>query len=1336
MSGWVYFFGDGVSEGDPQRNDLLGGKGASLAAMTRAGLPVPPGFTIATECCRLFLEGVAWPAGLEEQVRENLARLEQATGRRFGDGTRPLLVSVRSGAARSMPGMMSTILNCGLSPAMAASQPDATAFWRVYAQFSLMMGKTVADIPAADFDALEKKIVGDDPLAASADQMRELVEAYQGLFQQRTGRAFPTDPWKSLVLCIETVFQSWNTERAVAFRQRKNITGLAGTAVTVQAMFPSQVSGVAFTTNPNDPDAGELIIESSFGMGEAIVSGDVHPDHFAVGREDFAIRRRVIGHKTHVAWALGDTQQINPDAPSLTDDEVGRLAALAMKVEQFFGRPMDTEWGIAGGQIALLQSRPISLGGSTPQRVLEETRRQLQELASQGRGPWARHNLSETLPHPTTLTWSVIGPFMSGRGGFGRMYRQAGFEPSAVACERGFLELLAGRVYMDASLAAEMLFENYPFRYDLDLLRSNPDAAQSPPTIPTGTLRQQVKAGRRIAAVNRRLSELAGHFDRDLSRRIIPEFVAWCAEEKARDLGALSGPELAQLWLDRHNRVLDKFAPQSLLPSLIAGMAVEDLRAFVAEHFWQDEIEPEELAATLATPAKPDRTMRANAEMYALSLGQSTAETWLARHGHRASDEFDLASPRWREQPAELLSMAAGLKDGADPMQLHRTRVHKVRAEVARLRERLGRRDRADFDRRLQLARRYVVFREDGKDYLMLGYDLLRDLAVEAGKRLGLGDDAFWLTADEMLEALGGCHAAASLSLAEACGGPSGNMLPEKSPEAWHQVSATISQRKALHQAQARVTLPHVIDTQAIDSVLAPAEVESADSYPAFAVSAGLASGPAWVVQSRHQASEARSESAAPNDGTTMLPQATTARKHGTHAASGYILVCPSTDPSWTPLFVNAAGLVMECGGTLSHGAIVAREMGIPAVVLQGATRMFADGEMISIDGQQGRVYRNASPAAQDQIDRPAAQADDADIPFRQAPPPPSRREWVTNRVSRYSLLAWGVYLLATFCTPDDWLYQPSLRVLDVLFWPLVTAMGRPLAVAAVATGLAVLTMVLQRLLTDNTRLREARLRTAALLKSVSKLKNDSPRALAVQRLVGPARMRVFWAAMAPMALLLGPMVMIFAWMPVRADPASWNAAPGSSVAVTAGIDGGWKGPVTLTAGPGLEIDPVTPATQTPPPLRDALEAMLSQWKAQPASAPWDSNQTLGYSREQAVARLSFYLSKPLPPIGVTWQLHAPEGTQGRFPVTLAAGDTRMTLHVVLGNACPPCVAEAAGDGPLRSARIVYPPASEKRVFWAPVHYRGQPIDLGWLGVYLLAYLPAVLLSRWILRVA
>ena len=978
----VYFFAPGQAEGDPARKDILGGKGASLAAMCQAGLPVPPGFTISAECCRSFLDaGGRWPDGLHEQVRQYLARLQETVGRRFGDPAQPLLVSVRSGAAVSMPGMMDTILNCGLDVRHGDQAADPEGFWRVYSQFVFMFARTAGGIDPAELDQARQAELGDAQPAGISDY-RRLVAAWHELYRRRTGREFPLDPWDVLVECVNTVFRSWNSERAIAYRARQNVTGLVGTAVNIQAMFGSHVSGIVFTANPNNLPAGEMIIESSFGLGEAVVSGDVHPDTFLIDRETLAVTSARIGHKSHVVFALGDEGGVEPDAPSLDQAQLAELAKMALDVERFFGHGVDIEWGLADGRFALLQARPIKgLDEAQAQEdALAAARRQLRELLSEKRGPWVLHNLAETLGQPSPLTWSLMRRFMSPVGGFGKLYRDAGFEPSTDLGEEGFLTLIAGRIYMDASRAGEMFCKGYPYRYDLDLLRVDVEASQAPPTVPAGTIGARRRCGRLADHANRTLRLQARDLDRRLVEEAMPAFAHFCRAEKGVDLAALSSRE----WIDRWDRleqsVLGEFAPLSLLPSLIAAMALQDLRAFLAEHFWDLDEDVDELASAIAAPRHRDMTLQSNIDLFALAQGRLELSQWLDRYGYRAAGEFDLAKPRWREQGQQVLAMADRLHGGADPEQLHRTHLDRTQAQVESLSARLDAATRRQFDDRLSLARRYLAFREDGKHYLMLGYDLLRDLALEAGRRLGVGQDVFFLTDAELKQAVAG---------------PGGSASSEPSAD----LADAVARRKREYQAHSRLSLPRIIDAAAVETLGWSAPPASADSYQALPISPGQADGPAWIVRSPTQAEQ---------------------------RPPGYVLVCPSTDPAWAPLFVNAAALILECGGSLSHGAIVAREMGIPAVVLPQATRMLQQGEEVGVDGRHGQVWRSAAEPASRPAGSSAAQAaprraSPADV--RIAPalriPPRSARERTLARVRRYAFAFWALFLAAAFALPE-----------------------------------------------------------------------------------------------------------------------------------------------------------------------------------------------------------------------------------------------------------------------------------------------------------------------------
>ena len=276
----------GFFEGSGEMRDLLGGKGAGLAEMTRLGLPVPPGFTITTEACRAYTEAGRLSAGLMESVAEYLEVLEGVTGKRLGDSDNPLLVSVRSGAAVSMPGMMDTVLNLGLNDAAVAGLARRTGDERFaydsYRRFIQMFGDIVLKIPHERFEEAleilkEERGVEEDPQLEAAD-LKELVNVYKEIVESEADRPFPEDPAEQLELAIRAVFDSWDNDRAIAYRREFGILDSLGTAVTVQAMVfgnmgEDSATGVAFT---RDPSTGEQGIFGEFllnAQGEDVVAG-------------------------------------------------------------------------------------------------------------------------------------------------------------------------------------------------------------------------------------------------------------------------------------------------------------------------------------------------------------------------------------------------------------------------------------------------------------------------------------------------------------------------------------------------------------------------------------------------------------------------------------------------------------------------------------------------------------------------------------------------------------------------------------------------------------------------------------------------------------------------------------------------------------------------------------------------------------------------------------------------------------------------------------------------------------------------------------------------------
>jgi pyruvate,water dikinase len=1101
----------------------------------------------------------------------------------------------------------------------------------------------------------------------------------------------------ALVEAVEKCWESLNAPRTQAYLEEHGIDpARVAMAVVVQRLVSADVAGVLFTANPNGGiggGRGEMLVEASWGLGESVVSGRVQPDVLTLegttGRvlsATIADKRVELSAGSHAEKPVAEARRRQA---CLGGRDVHRLWQLGKRAERHFGSPQDLEWAIHAGELYLLQSRPITTleEAEAYEEVLRETRQKLRAEAAKGNGPWVVHNLGETLPHPTPLTWSVVGRFMSGAGGYGEMYRMAGFVPSERAGREGFLERIAGRVYMDVARAPEMFSAGFPYGYDVELLKRSVDVSQAAPTVPRGTMQERAAAGRMLSRVDAKLRQLAEGYDRHLRGLEFVELERFVGEQRKMALGELSAEGLIDVWRGHEREVMDVFAPKSLMPSLISGMALGDLRAFLAEHFWEEDAEA--LAQELSSGGPANRTVVADAELYEVGTGTRTVEAWVAAHGHRAAGEFDLAAARWRERPAMVREMAARLAAGEGPLERHARQAEAVDKRVAGLRERLRWVDRARFDHLLDVVRRYVAFREDGKDFLMMGYAFLRELALEAGRRLDIGEDVFYLTREDLFDALRVGFAPYHL----------------------------IERRKAAYGAEARVRLPRVIDAGAIER-LGEAAVASGvvtrGGHKAFAVSTGEAVGPARIFHS-------------PTDWGAGAGE----------IGKGYILVCPSTDPSWTPLFVNAAGLVLECGGALSHGAVVAREMGLPAVVLPEATRLFTDGEAVRVDGARGWVGKaeEAAPALAEVDEQ------DAHVPAKLIPPPPGRKERLVGRVRNVMAGVWLVFLLGFFLLLPKYVHDPAFRVMDAVLWPLVRGVGKWWTVVVIAVTVAVATLLLQKFGTDNRRLLEAKRRARLLKKEAGKLGAGTPRRAAMEGMAASVQWRVLLAAMVPVGILLGPMVMPFVWMKDRVEPAAWNAAAGSPVQVVALVDGEYTGPVEIRVPEGVKVG--GEAMRTLPPIRKTLERLLALYR-QPRvdpSAPWELQVAPDLAREQTAADLEGYLKEGIPPQAVAWQVVPPTGFNGAFPVMVVAGGPTAHGTVVLGDRHPPAPETVASPrpNPVRTLQIVYPRPNVARVFWRPFAMFGGKWgawDAGWVWLYIVAYLPVLLVLRFLLRVA
>ena len=339
MVGTNHRFVFAFSEGDKDGRDLLGGKGAGLAEMTNLGLPVPPGFTVSTEACRHYLARGELPPELTSEIAAHLRRLEAERGKRLGAAEDPLLVSVRSGAKFSMPGMMETVLDIGLNDASVVGLAEATGHerfaWDSYRRLIQMFGSTVLGIDAARFGAALEEVErangaqGDLDLDAAA--LRGVVKAYKGIVREATGRDFPQDPREQLDMAVQAVFGSWNTERARVYRRQERIPHDLGTAVNVMAMVygnlgPDSGTGVAFTRDPATGAAGVYGDYLSEAQGEDVVAG---------------IRTPI---------PLQDLERLDPKSFA----ELRRIMAL---LEDHYRDLCDVEFTIERGKLWMLQTR-------------------------------------------------------------------------------------------------------------------------------------------------------------------------------------------------------------------------------------------------------------------------------------------------------------------------------------------------------------------------------------------------------------------------------------------------------------------------------------------------------------------------------------------------------------------------------------------------------------------------------------------------------------------------------------------------------------------------------------------------------------------------------------------------------------------------------------------------------------------------------------------------------------------------------------------------------------------------------------------------------------------
>ncbi len=756
--------------------------------------------------------------------------------------------------------------------------------------------------------------LGDGPVAVRSSATAEDGAVISFAGQQETilgvtGEAAVLD-------AIARCWASLDSDRARAYRRRQGVAGAGlAMAVVVQRLIPAEVSGVLFTRDPLDPQGRRMLVEASWGLGECVVSGRVTPDRYHLDGESGAVLERVIAVKPTMHTVAGP-QPVPPErqhVPCLDAAQLAQLAELGRRVEALCGDARDIEWAWADGRCWLLQARPITTAGAAErEQVRREEIAALAARADPAGTVWSRYNLAEVLPEPTPMTWAVVRRLLSGRGGYGLMYRDLGFRPDPALDEEGVFDLVCGRPYCNLSREPRMQFGDLPFEHPFTVLKANPRKALYPQPIlnparagwrfwlllPIITIRLI-----RSAALLKRLSRT---FPRHFREDILPAYRAAVRTEAAQDLTRLDDAALRQR-LERIIRLtLVDFARDSLKPTVLAAASLANLERVLSRVLGPDR--GRAVLGELSAGARPDPEADLPAAVRAVQAGHLDRRQFLERFGHRGHQELELAQPRWGEDPAALdrLFATAAAPDGS--AEVNRTETGATWEGVAAgLNVPASR--QADLQTELELLHAHLGLRETAKHYLMEGYAQIRRILVELDRRYRLDGGIFFLLPEELLRLTAG-----------------------------EDLGALIQQRRRRRQAALSLEVPPVLFSDDLDAIGRPIPVEGAgDTWQGTPLSPGVAEGPALVLQ----------------EPTGAVPP-----------AEPYILVCPSTDPAWVPLFTHARGLVMETGGVLSHGAIVAREFGLPAVAgLPGVSRRLHSGQRLRVDGGTGRVTVLSTPS-------------------------------------------------------------------------------------------------------------------------------------------------------------------------------------------------------------------------------------------------------------------------------------------------------------------------------------------------------------------------------------
>jgi rifampicin phosphotransferase len=925
---------------------LVGGKAANLGEMINAGLPVPPGFCVTTSAY-----GVA---------AERATGLRSALGRIGGE---------RSSAQAAAPVKVDeTILESAAADARAA-----------------LSGVEIPKDIAAAIEATYRQLGGGDtddvPVAVRSSATAEDLPGASFAGQQDT--YLNVVGTEALLDAVRRCWASLWTERAVSYRVRNNIDQYGvKLAVVVQVQIQSVVAGVMFTANPVTGKRRQAVIDASLGLGEAVVSGAVTPDHFVVDTATSRVLERHLGDKRLriESMASGGTRRIETPVGAsdtakacVSDEQLKALAELAQRVERYYGAPQDTEWAIdADGKLWLLQSRPVTTLYPLPERALtDDTHLRV----------YFSFNVAQGVYQPLTpmglQAFGLMGSAAARLWGVQLIDPVAGPPVMVDAGHRLYLDVTAPLCNPLGRMLLLRAFE-----------QMEPRSAQL-----LETLVQDSRLRRTHGSVPRSALRLLGFAGRSGIARGV--FRALIAPDRARRRvltlldAKLRSAELptsatASERLDRVTALPFRVLPHilaGLVPLLVSGMGA----FFIAQRLLRDVASPTELDTVRRGLANNPTTemdlelwrlaqrIRADAAASRDLTGREPADLvnaylagtlppviqrglgeFLSAYGHRGVAEIDLGVPHWGDDPGHILGVLRNYLTLADPALAPDVQFARVAAEadalVRSLASRAGQQSRvrgAVVRFLLGRFRRLGGMREAPKFWAVRMLYAMRQLLAPVGQelveahRLDHSEDVYLLTLPEVRAALAGADV--RLVVAQRRESMALESLRRRVPRLLLSDGSEPAEKRRTRAGWRPVTaaLRAGDAGRAGDTVgmAAQDDQEDEETLEGFGASAGVVTGTARVILEPH--------------GAVLQP--------------GEILVAPSTDPGWTPLFLTAGGLVMEMGGPMSHGAIVAREYGIPAVVgVAGAIDRIKTGQTITVDGSAGTVSTDAEQASRE----------------------------------------------------------------------------------------------------------------------------------------------------------------------------------------------------------------------------------------------------------------------------------------------------------------------------------------------------------------------------------